>query len=537
MPWVQRKICAICRNKGRPARDGTALKMGFPTRPLIPCSATVDPAEHRRDVFDLQKPLEQFRARTKRLKVHPAETRVLWLVCLHLVFLPWALGGMRLWAQCTSLGLALLGFVFALVPRDYNEEHTGVGSFRLIMWPKVLRFPIFWIGAALLVLLTVQGLNPAWTYVTDGKNWWMQQVEHIRWLPAGVDVPFERWGPWRMLLIYASVWLTVCTVWIAFTRRRTVQRLLVTLCINGLLLAGFGVAQRLLGNGKIFWFYNSPNPSFFSSFIYKNHGGAYLLLALTVTCGLAGWYYLRGQRRLEKSNPSAVLAFFATCIAVSILTSYARGATLTMLAFLLGCIGAFIAHQFLGPSENRKPVVAIVLVLIFGFFLKTGFHSLRSGEAWDRIHQGLTRQDASLEAREHATRASLEMLREQGVRGVGAGSFRFIFPIYQHRDPALVSHDGRRMFWEHAHNDVLQIPIELGAAGTLLIVLSIGYWFVRLIRSYFWANPLSACIVFGALLLVVYSWWDFPFQNPAILATWCVLWPVAATWAKLEEGR
>jgi len=53
-----------------------------------------------------------------------------------------------------------------------------------------------------------------------------------------------------------------------------------------------------------------------------------------------------------------------------------------------------------------------------------------------------------------------------GASGIGAGAYRHLFPIYQHRHPELVRQpDGRGMFWEHAHNDILQFPIELGAGG------------------------------------------------------------------------
>lgn len=498
----------------------------------MPSSFGQDPAHFS----DLQKPLEHFRARTRRLKVHPAELAALWIISAHLVFLPWALGAMRPWAQWISFGLSVLGFVVALVPRTYTEEHTGSNRFRLLTWPKLLKFPIFWLGLVILGFVLTQALNPAWSYQTDGKGWWMAALPHNKALPVGVDVPFERWGPWRMLLIYASGWLTVCAIWVAFTRRRTVQVFLMTLAFNGLLLATFGVAQRLLGNGKIYWFYTSPNAAFFSTFVYKNHAGAYLILALAVTCGLAGWYYLRGLRRLEKSNPSGVFAFFATCIAVSILTSYARGATLTMLVYLLICIIAFVIHQFTMPSESRKPIIAIALVLIFGYFLKTGMEALRSREAWDRIRQGVMREDLSLEFRERATRASIEMLQENWKTGVGAGSYRFLFPIYQHRHPELVAIGSTRMFWEHAHNDVVQFPIELGLAGMSLLALGGVYWLFALVRSYFWENALSTSVLLGLVLTAAYSWWDFPFQNPAILLTWCALWPAATQWSQFEEA-
>jgi hypothetical protein len=377
---------------------------------------------------------------------------------------------MRTWAQIPSVVLSAFSLLIALLPRNYTEEHTGSNSFRLIMWPKLVRFPIFWIGSALLGYIVLQALNPAWTYETDGRSWWMRKIEAKSWLPTGVIAPFEKWNQWRMLIIYASAWMTVCAIWVAFTRRRTVQLFLLTLAANGLIVAILGVAQRITKAGKIYWSFDSPNPAFFSSFIYKNHGAAYLDIILAVTCGLASWYYLRGLRRLEKSNPSGVLAFFATFIAIAVLISNARGATLVMLGFLLGCICAFIIYQFLIPKESRKPVIAIALILVFGTFLKTGLGALRAGEAWNRLQQGMTRQDLSLEMRERATAACIEMLGDHWKTGIGAGSFRYIFPIYQHRHPELVTTGGERLFWEHAHNDIVQFPIELGIVGFGLLV-------------------------------------------------------------------
>ena len=85
---------------------------------------------------ELQKPLDIFRAKTKRLKIHPAEMALLWVVGAHLVFLPWAFGGMAAWTQVVSLVLGFVSLVMALVPRRYTEEHSGSNSFRLVMWPR-----------------------------------------------------------------------------------------------------------------------------------------------------------------------------------------------------------------------------------------------------------------------------------------------------------------------------------------------------------------------------------------------------------------
>jgi hypothetical protein len=334
-----------------------------------------------------------------------------------------------------------------------------------------------------------------------------------------------------MLIIYSSGWLTVCAVWLAFTRRRTLQYFLLILGANGLVLAVLGITQRLTKSSKIYWLVESPNPQFFGSFVYKNHGAAFLDLILAITIGIASWFYLRSQRRLEKSNPSGVLAFFAIIIAIAILISLARGATIVMLVYLLGSIGAFLIHHFSCSKGSRMPIIAIALILVFGFFLKIGLEVLPSGEAWNRLQMGLAGKDASLESRAMLTAAASDMLRDYWKQGAGAGSFKFLFLPYERRFPAL-----REAFWQDAHNDIVQFPIELGVAGCALLIIGAVYWLYMLVRSRFWQNPLSTCLVFGALLLLVYSWWDFPFQCPAVLYQWCVLWAVATMWARFEEG-
>jgi hypothetical protein len=457
---------------------------------------------------------------------------LLWVVAVHLVFLPWAIGGMRPWSQWISLVLSIAGMIVALLPRAYTAEHTGWSAYRMLPAAKLLRFPIFWLGLAMLTLVTIQALNPAWEYHNDGKTWWMQRIPNIAWLPASVRVPFAKWGPWRQLIIYSSAFLAVCSIWIGFTRRRTVQRLFIILAANGIALSALGLAQRVTGTNKIFWIRESENVSFFGSFVYKNHAGAYLDLMLAIACGLGGWYYVRGLRRLEKSNPSGVFAFFATCIAASVLVSYARGATFVMLIYLCLLVGIFIVHQWRLPAASRRPIIAIAMILLFGYFLKTGLEALQSDIAWDRLKQAVSGQDLSVHSREVADQASFDMLRANWKMGTGSGSFEFLYPIYEQHYPEITT-----VLWRHAHNDVLELPIELGIAGVLIVLGGFAYWTLALIRNFSWQNPLSGAVLLGCLGVLGMSWGDFVFQNPAILITWCSLWPASTLWARLEEQR
>ncbi len=458
--------------------------------------------------------------------VPPLENAALGVVSLHLLILPWALGTMRPLAQACSLALAALGFVLALVPR---REAEGEGE---SMWPRLLRFPIFWLGLCLLALVVLQALNPSWTYLSDGTRWWMRRIPHVAWLPTGVDVPFRTGGPWRMALIYASAWLTACTVWVAFTRLRTLQAFLIALAVNGVAVALFGLAQRMSGTRQIFGRIESPNVSFYASFIYKNHAGGFLFLMLVVAVGLGAWFYVRGVRRWEKSSPAGVFAFGVTLIAVSIFFSLARGATFVAAAYLCSVVAGLVWFQFRQPRGARRAWLTIGLLMGLGVCVVAGVQMAKPGAAVQRIRQAFSGTDISVQWRKTANAASTDMLRANGVRGVGAGGFQYLFPIHQQHYPQIAT----RQFWSHALNDVLEIPIELGLPGVLLIAASFAYWARELVRVRAWADPLGGPIVLGLLFVIVMGCADFVFYSPAILIPWCALWPAAARWAAIA-GR
>ena len=488
------------------------------------------------EISRLQQPLEMFRARTQRRQIHPQEKLLLAILGTQLALLPWLLGGVHIWTHWVSLVLASLALAVALTPRNYTEAQSSQGSFRLVMWPKLMRFPVFWLGLIFLAYVTCQGLNPAWEFVRNERGaWWMQRIHHMEWLPSGVRAPIERGGEWRRLLVYLAVWLSVCALWIGITRRRSLQVLFTILAVNGVGLALFGLIQRLLGNGKIFWFYTSSNPSFFSSFIYKNHAGAFLNLTLILSCGIAGWYYFRGLRRLEKSNPAGIFMFFAVFIAMNVLISYSRGATMAMLLFLFTTLCIFLYWQFTGPSGLRRPIVVITMVVLFGFFLKTGMEALNTGLAWSHFTKAFSSEDVSAKARVTVTKASLDMLHDYWLKGSGAGSYVFLFASYQQHYPELWTTDGTRLLWEHAHNDIVEFPIELGLLGMLMPLGAAGYFAVKMIRCYFWRNPLGLCVVGGLLFMLSHAWFEFIFQCPSILLTSWIMLAGAAMFCEFEE--
>ena len=463
---------------------------------------------------------------------------MLGLVTLHLCFLPWALGAMHLWSQCVSLGLAAAGFITAACPRTYDTLQTAGESAYVRPLRRLWRFPLFWGGLLVLSYITIQGLNPAWHYRDNPSYWWLEPVAHLRWLPSGMDVPFAMAGPWRALIIHASLWLTVCTVWIGLMRRLSFRLLFTFLAVNSVLLSLLGLAQQLTNATGVFWLVPVSSQSFVATFIYRNHAGAYLNLLMTLCAGLAWWYYARSSRRLDKSSPAGVFAFAAIVVGLMVFFTSSRGAILLLLAFVALAGVSFILAQVRMSAHERSPAVMAALLILLTSFISIGLFSLKVENVWKRFAGMIVDPVASAHDRTEAHAAAAEMYTAEPVFGWGAGCFRFGFPTYLYEHPGIYySGTDQRKFWEHAHNDLLEFPVEFGVVGSLLLAAPVGWMGFALVRRRFWANPLSLFAVLGCALTVVHSRMEFVFQNPAILITWMLVLVASIRWAEVDQQQ
>ena len=366
----------------------------------------------------------------------------------------------------------------------------------------------------------------------------MQRIDYISWLPHGTTgTPFRMMTPWRTLMIYGAPFLLVCSIWVGFTRRRSVTALLTILAVNGALLALLGFLQRMLGADKIFWVWQPPAPYFVASFIYKNHAGAYFTLMVAVCATLATWHFARTERRFLKSTPGGVFAFLCATAAITVIISYSRAAVIVLLAFVVGVALAIMVRRILRPAVDRHLAVTGMLACVLIAFVGIGLYWLKAGVAWDRMNDLLERDRASsITARETATRATFEMARDELWLGHGSGSFRFIFPKYQQHYPVLGVEGGIiRTLWENAHNDYAEALAEWGLIGVLPLFAIITFWLARAIRLEFWRHPALLVLLAGLAMPMLHSWVDFNAHNPAILTTWCALWPCLVRWLEIEE--
>lgn len=480
-----------------------------------------------------------------RSSIASQEKALVTVLCIQLVFLPWAWGTMHAWSQITSLTLSLIGFVLALLPRDRAADSCRDASGRVrpaAGWPRVKTFPLFWLGLALLVLILVQALNPSWTYQRDARAWWMHRIPHSQLLPTSVIAPFGIYNVWRVLIVYASCWLLICGLWAGITRRRTLQLLLGVLVANGTIIAAVSIAHRMSGDPRILWIRHFKFASGFGPLVYHNHGAAFAALAGVAALGLACWLHFEAVRRFARSSPAllGVIAWFVILASVAVAGARA-GLAITLSASVLA-LGAFaIARKHALPDTHSSRLLPLTLGAIFlawGVFLVTQTDLREIQGKLERLRvQGA--KEESYSSRVLAREQGVAMFKDKWLQGWGAGSFRYMFIPYARRNPAV--DDSGTALWEFLHNDWLQTLIEFGVLGASLIGASLLWCLWRWIRWKGWRHPVAGMLAVACLQTLLHAWIDFPFQNPAVLLTWWTLVAIALRWleldAQLNEAR
>src|SRR5690606_13986743 len=143
---------------------------------------------------------------------------------------------------------------------------------------------------------------------------------------------------------------------------------------------------------------------------------------------------------------------------------------------------------------------------------------------FERFFEG---DETSWDVRSMATAAATDMWQREIALGWGAGSFRFVFPRFQRAYAEITFRRPDReqgyLFWQHAHNDWIQLPAELGWVGVSPLLLGLVYLLTHLLRERWWSHPFTLLASIGCLATVVHARVEFVFQNPAILTMWTLL--------------
>lgn len=314
-------------------------------------------------------------------------------------------------------------------------------------------------------------------------------------------------------------------------RRDARARLAAAIVLLALVEAAIGLAQYLAGWQQIYHlqkvFYTAHASG---TYVNPNHfaGLVAMALPLAFSAALGGWerYAPRvpnGEGRGVSPARAALFSFLTALLLVAVLFSRSRGGLLAAAAGL-----AATGALWLGASRRRRAAALAV-----GVFLATA----AALGAWVGLEPVVERYETTgrdIVARTAVWRDALELVAVRPLAGTGFGSFGDVYPRVQTAHLAFTV--------DHAHNDYLQLAVELGVPAAALFVASWIYLTAHgaraaLARSATTSQRVQlAGAVGGAAALLAHALLDFNLQLPANALVFAVLLGMLAARRGGEPG-
>lgn len=248
------------------------------------------------------------------------------------------------------------------------------------------------------------------------------------------------------------------------------------------------------------YFYERTNHGFATGF-FANSNHMASLLAISIALVFALIWDLRDRAKNTKAQ-SAIMLFAVGGVLVLLVGIVLNGSLAIM---LIGPPVLATSALMLLPSRMklRGPIAGLAL-LCAAAMLIVYFTPLH-----DRLAIGST---TSVEERQTMWSNTVVTVRDHLPLGSGISSFPGIYPRYE--DPLAIG----RTVTNHAHNDYLEIALETGVPGILLLVAFLLWWGRRL--GPIWRSQLpdryAQAATISAAALLLHSVVDYPLRTAAL---------------------
>jgi tetratricopeptide (TPR) repeat protein len=454
-----------------------------------------------------------------------------YLLLAAVVLMPWAFGGVEIWAYRTGALLLVSAAAFSLAKRGWD----GLGLDRRARW----LLPAFLL--ALWALIQLIPLPPAAIGLVSPKADEIYR-QTFPGYPGGVpedilgaieeralemapefepyDLPREaqqapatglrgRWAGWRTISLLPSVglerllWYFALLLGFLLTRRRCRDPGLARLYRNAMFscfmaLAIFGLVYAATSNGKLYWIRGPVElASPFGPYVNPTNFAGVMELAVPWLAGfalLSAWRS-RGMPLATLRSPIAVTAAFICLVAA--LATASRSAPMIIFCSLL-VLGLVAVHGLKG----RLAVVGsflLVVILLIPLLSRSGLGG--------RVQQFMQMTGGSYGevGRLVCWRSAAGMVEDYPLTGSGFGSFRDVFPAYM---PT-----GEYARWEQLHSDYYELLVEGGVIAAILVVWLMWSFWSRVLRGR--ADPEKTGLLLGLGALSIHAIFDFNHQIPA----------------------
>ncbi len=231
-------------------------------------------------------------------------------------------------------------------------------------------------------------------------------------------------------------------------------------------------------------------------FANANHMGDLLVVTLPFLAALL--VAARGTKAERFSGIAAVVAGVTLVVAVGIALNR------SVAAYVLALPVAAASLMMLSPARKAARGWGVGLVVL----LAAGAAVVALGPLGDRMLGSSLSVSSRAEMASNTAQATGDFL----PFGSGLGTFRAVYRLYEDHDAV------DRVVTNHAHNDYLELALETGIPGILLMLAFLAWWAV--VASGAWRSPASspyarAAAVASAAILF-HSLVDYPLRTAAL---------------------
>lgn len=280
---------------------------------------------------------------------------------------------------------------------------------------------------------------------------------------------------------------------------------------------GAGVAllalfQGFSSVGKIYWIRAVPDAWIYGPYVNHNHYAGLMELLLPVPLVVSLGHFVPRPRRILALTAAALMA-------TTIFLSGSRGGMLAF-AVQMALLVAFLIRRRRGRAAalimgGFLAVVVGLLVWLGGGELTSRMASIRT-EATTEVSGG---------TRMAIVHDGLKMFKERPLLGWGLATFPDVYPKYRSFYTNL--------FVNEAHNDYLQLLVEMGILGFAVMLWFLGLTYFHATRKLgSWMSNSNGAIALAAILgctgILVHSLVDFNLHVPANAALFYSLCMLAA---------
>ncbi len=335
----------------------------------------------------------------------------------------------------------------------------------------------------------------------------------LPWMPISVS-PYATWQSAMSLIPPSAVF--VGTLLLGHRERRLLS---IVVLAFGVFSVFVGLMQVAQGEASPLRFFEFTNPTEAVGFFANRNHFAALLCVLTLfaaawavhAASTAGSWW--GRKNYQAAAIVPIVTSFTILVVLVSAQAMARsraGLALTMIALFGAFALAYVDRRAASRGTARRLLAATTTLAVL---LSLQFALYRIMERFD--------SDPLQDARIPIAQNTIEAVKAFLPFGAGVGTFVQVYGIYEKPKDTLVNG-----YVNHAHDDVLEVLLEAGIPGAILMGLFVAGWGLQCLKL--WrrgpaegeyvdlALARAATIVVG--LLMAHSFVDYPLRTGAMMA-------------------